>query len=307
MLLLLGSCMGDSMTGSGEEQDPLPSPIVPADGRLEAVTWNIEWFGSYSRGPSNELQQLENVARVMDSLRADLYAFQEIYSQEVLDDLLGRLSGYRGFVAPHVDWQQKMAFVYNTQAIDSVSSGAVMQGQSEYDWAGRLPLFFSFRYRYADHNIPVYAVVIHAKANTGDDADKKEAYERRVRAADSLFAYLQDQHPDARVLLLGDYNDDVDESIYNGQPTPYDEFTASTDYRVITGSLSQQGRSSYLPGGGTDLIDHIAASNELIDYYNTSSEQIFFDALDFIPDFESTTSDHLPVWATFDMRATKAL
>lgn len=270
---------------------------------LEAVTWNVNWYGSTSRGPENESLQTDNLAEVMDSLRADLYALQEVYSQPALDGLVKRLIGYRGFVAGHIQWDQKTAFVYNTAAIDSISSGAITEGQDTYDWAGRLPLYFRFNYTYQDISIPVYAVVIHGKANTGSEADRLEAYERRKRAAGSLYSFLQEYQPEAHILFMGDFNDDVDVSIYDGSsPSPYEDFAADqTYYKTVTRSISEEEQSSYVGGNYSDLIDHIIISDELFPSYVSSSEEIYFNALEFIQSYESTTSDHLPVWARFDV------
>lgn len=287
----------------------MKSEPVPADGILETVTWNIEWYGSLSRGPSNESLQTSNIVQVMDSLRADLYALQEIHSQNALNGILERLSGYKGFVADYSSGSQlHTAFIYNTAAIDSVSGGIITEGQDGFDWSsGRFPQFFSFNYTYQQTTLPIYAVVIHAKANTGSSADKEEAYHRRRRAADSLYTYLQNQKPEAHIILLGDFNDDVDVSIYDGSsPSPYEDFVNSTQFKALTKSISEEGKSSYIAGTYSDLIDHIVISDELFSIYRSSSEQIYFKAEEFIDNYVHTTSDHLPVWATFDIASEKA-
>ncbi len=309
-LMVLVSCRSNPLSEHEEPQkDPPKSDPVPADGRLEAVTWNIEWFGSDSRGPSDEELQASNVVQVMDSLQADLYALQEIESREALDRILNRLSGYSGFTADYAaGFQPNTAFIYNTNAIDSLSSAILTEGQDGYDWAsGRYPLMFSFNYHYQESTVEILAVVIHAKANIGNSTEKEEAYHRRRRAADSLYTYLQQQNPDDRIILLGDFNDDVDVSIYDGSsPSPYEDFEPSSSFEAITGSISAAGESSYIAGNYTDLIDHIVISNELFSLYNDSSEQIYHRAETFIENYVETTSDHLPVWATFDIAPAKS-
>ncbi|MDX1586166.1 MAG: hypothetical protein R3222_05460, partial [Balneolaceae bacterium] len=263
------------------------------------VTWNVTWYGSYSNGPDDELQQTKNILRIADSLKADLYGLQEVSSQQAVDSLTKYLTGYRGFVAEYIDYNQRLAFLYNTNTIDSLSSGAITTGQDEYDWAGRLPLYFSFNYNYQGNTTPIYAIVIHAKANTGSASDLEEAYNRRVRAAESLYTYLQSEKPDARIILLGDFNDDVDVSIYDdSSPSPYDDFVmAENSFRAVTESISDANQSSYIAGSYSDLIDHIIISDELFSSYTASSEEIYFEAETFIEDYVTTTSDHLPVWA----------
>lgn len=278
---------------------------VPADGILETVTWNLEWYGDgpSGNGPSDEQQQTKNILQVTDSLKADLYAFQEMYSQQALDDITKNMEGYRGFVAKHIDWIQKTAFVFNTNAIDSVSSGAISDGQSSNAWAGRYPLFFEFDYNYEGNSYPIYAIVIHAKA-----FDDQESYQRRKNAAEDLYNYLMEEKPEAHIIFLGDYNDDLDESIYQNEETPYLPFVENDEYfEPITKVLSEEGKSSTV--GYDDMIDHITMSNELYPFYMDGSAHVFqFDKEgDFIDDYGETTSDHYPVWAKFDLTTAKTV
>ena len=254
--------------------------------------------------------------RVVDSLDADLYAFQEISSQQALTELTSYMTDYEGLIAEHVNYNQKMAFVYNTNAIEVIESGYIsksdvrteFQDQWDYYWAnGRMPLFIDFRYLYPEKNVSeeFYGVIIHGKANT---SDYKESYQRRQKAAEGLYYFLQDHKPNANIIMLGDYNDDVDQSIYfekqNGekvyQETPYDEFVDDTgSFSVITKILSDSGESASVRY--KDIIDHITMSNELFDNLIDSSVAVYYAPKGYISDYRNTTSDHLPVWAKFDL------
>ena len=306
VIFLAASCDFEDVSGPNPEPDPDPDPdpppvdmtgTVPPDGILETVTWNIEWYGSNGNGPSNESLQTDNAIIVLDSLKADLYAFQEIRDQQALENLTGRMKGYRGFTAAEQPRTQHTAFVFNTNTIDSVSSGLITEGQSDFDWAsGRFPFFFSFNYSFEDITIPVYAVVIHSKA--GDD---QEDYQRRRRAAQSLYTFLTRNKPDANIVFLGDYNDDVDESIYQGNETPYQPFVEDEEnFFVVSRSISESGQSSTV--NFPDVVDHITVSNEMEDLYILGSEGAFVPTDDFIDNYGSTTSDHYPIKAEFDIR-----
>src|SRR5699024_2596423 len=120
---------------------------------------------------------------------ADLYAFQEISSQRALTALTSYMTAYEGLIPEHVNYNQKMAFVYNTNAIEVIESGYIsksdvrteFQDQWDYYWAnGRMPLFIDFRYLYPEKNVSeeFYGVIIHGKANTSDYKERSE--ERRV-------------------------------------------------------------------------------------------------------------------------------
>jgi endonuclease/exonuclease/phosphatase family metal-dependent hydrolase len=296
-----------------EEEEEIPeSDEVPPDPTLETVTWNLNWYGDGTygsgggNGPPDEQQQTQNIIQVTDSLKADLYAFQEVYGQEALNDITENMSGYRGFIADHISWIQKTAFVYNTNTIDSLSAGAITDGQNDNAWAGRFPLYFQFTYSFEESSYEFYAIVIHAKA-----FDDQESYQRRKTAAQDLYNYLINKKPDANIVFLGDYNDDVDESIYepnSGEPaeTPYQPFVANSDhFQVITEVLSNEGKSSTV--GYPDMIDHITMSNELYSLYVDESATVFQFDNNFIENFGETTSDHYPVWAKFDVTKSKSL
>ncbi|NGP88166.1 hypothetical protein G3569_07355 [Aliifodinibius halophilus] len=315
LLIFLNACGTEYEPPPQDDEDPKDqiesNEPVTADGTLETVTWNIKWYGDGDggNGPADELQQTKNILRVTDSLKADLYAFQEVYSQQAINDIAKKMKGYQGFVGDHIDWIQKTGFVYNTNAIDSISTDAITQGQSEHAWAGRLPLYFQFSYKNSDKEF--YAIVIHAKANIGDNAEEyEEAYNRRKQAAQDLYDYLQNEKPDANIILLGDYNDDVDQSIFyyakgDTAETPYKPFVSNNTFRVITKSLTEAGKSSTV--GYSDMIDHISMSNELYNFYIDQSTKVFqFDDA-FITNYGSSTSDHYPVWAKFDLTTSKSL
>lgn len=316
LFLIFAMACGTAYEPKEEPKEEIPvSDATPPDQTLETVTWNLEWFGDGTygngegRGPRNEFQQLKNILQVTDSLKADLYAFEEVHSQKALNDIASKMKGYSGFVADHINWIQKTAFVYNSETIDSLSAGAITNVRKEYQqdwdyyWAnGRLPLYFEFDYTYKNTTKEFYAIVIHGKANTGSDkAAKEESYQRRKKAAEGLYYYLQDHKPNANIIILGDYNDDVDVSIYDdSSETPYQMFVANEDaFRVISKTLSESNQASTV--GYPDMIDHITMSDELYPLYKDSSAAVFTAPEDFISNYGATTSDHFPVWAKFDV------
>lgn len=319
-LLFLNSCgtpyQPEEEQSEEEQAEEIPeTDEVAADATLETVTWNIEWYGSGFSGPSDFEQQTRNIVRVTDSLDADLYAFQEVHEQENLEKLTSKMKGYRGFIATHVGQSQKMAFAFNTNSIDSLDSGAITsedvrqeyRSQWDYNWAsGRTPMYFSFDYTFEGTTEQFYAVVIHGKANTGDnDQEYREAYERRKNAAEGLYHYLLDNHADDNIILLGDYNDDLDESIYydsSGEhaETPYLPFVNDdTNFDALSKKLSDSGESASV--NYEDIIDHITVSNELSDNHVQNSTAVYDAPLSYIESYGQTTSDHLPVWAKFDV------
>ncbi len=269
-----------------------------SDSTLDVVTWNIEWFGTDGNGPSNENLQLQNAAKVMHTLGSDLFALQEINGQPELDDLideLNTLSGsddYTGFVASHIDGAQRMAYVYDSSVIQLRALSSIIQGGSSFNWAQRLPYTMEFDYSYDGNNYSITAINIHAKAFS-DEA----SYNRRVSAAADLHDYLAANRAGETIIFLGDYNDDVDRSIYNDEQTPYIDFVIDlSNYKILSKALSDARRSSTTGFG--EMIDHITISDELFDFYVDGSVDLH-EPEDYIEDYDGTTSDHYPVYANF--------
>jgi hypothetical protein len=105
------------------------------------------------------------------------------------------------------------------------------------------------------------------------------------------------------VIIVGDFNDDVDVSITTGQPSTYADFIKDTlNYKTITKELSDAGKRS--TGGFTDMIDHIMVSNEMVGSYIAGSVGVADAATmnGFIGAYNATTTDHFPVWASFNVK-----
>ena len=266
-----------------------PGEEVSKDQTFEVATWNIEWFGSTSNGPNDEAEQMENVSRVIAEVDADLYAFQEVSNSSAFADLIAGLEGYGGFMA-NFSQTQKTAFIFKRATVDSLDSGLISSGMTYSNWAaGRYPLFFQFNATIDGQSREMYAYNIHAKAF--DDAD---SYNQRNNASQELKLYLDNNRPDANVILLGDYNDTIEGSITAGEDSPYTNFDADEEYSIITKSLEEKGFQSQASGS---FIDHIMVTSELVDEYIVATERV--ENTSYIGSYLSSTSDHYPIWTRF--------
>jgi hypothetical protein len=63
--------------------------------------------------------------------------------------------------------------------------------------------------------------VLHMKANTGSSSSKVKAYNRRYNAGVALKMYIDRLGSRNKGLVLGDWNDDFDQSILSGYATPF--------------------------------------------------------------------------------------
>ncbi|MBN1209015.1 MAG: hemagglutinin [Myxococcaceae bacterium] len=265
---------------------------------LQVGNWNIEWFGSPDAGPVNDQLQLDNVRTVITSTGADFWGMAEIVDVDHFNALNQSLPDYDGFVAndPRVTngssyysaWEQKLAVFYKSAGVNVLNAEVILTGNLN-DFAGRPPLRVDLRITRNGASVDLVAIVVHLKAF----ADLS-SYDRRVRAAGALKTYLDTTLPTARVIVLGDWNDDVDTSIAAGQPTPFKNFLdAPAEYTFLTQPLSSV--SSTVTH--SSFIDHQLVTNELASSYVSNSATVLRPS---ITDYGGTTSDHYPILSRFD-------
>ncbi|TWI79486.1 putative secreted protein (Por secretion system target) [Lacibacter cauensis] len=294
---------------------------------LEVVNWNVEWFGSVDNGPTNNDQQQQNVKTILSNLNADVYALAEVVSEERLAAIVSQMPGYTYAISnygSHTNTSanppsalasaQKLAFIYKTSVLSNVSTTALLsQGiNSAADltnpaynyWAsGRFPYMLSADVTLNCVTKPVKFILVHAKANTSPTT---ESYNRRKRGADTLHYILQQNYANDNIIILGDYNDDLDQSITAGfTTTSYSIFTNdAANFTPVTLPLSLAGKKSTV--SYNDVIDHVTVSNDLVTDYLPASAKILTDVTSLVSNYGSTTSDHYPVFSRYRFANTTA-
>jgi endonuclease/exonuclease/phosphatase family metal-dependent hydrolase len=289
--------------GGGGDDDPIAIPAQGEAATFDAATWNVEWFGDPGNGPADDEAQLRRVRDVINGSEIDLWAVQEIVDPADFASLLVRIPGYAGLLAnsPQVgdgpayynDFggnEQKVGLIYRIDAVEVISARIILP-ELDFAFAGRPPMEVRVRINTGGTPVEGVVIVLHAKASRD-----LESYERRRDAAQGLQAYLDAIWPDARVWVLGDFNDDVDTSIRSGQPSPYADLVAAPEWTFSTGVLSADGASSTV--GFDDVIDHHLVSDEVMAGFVEGSATVF--RLDqYIDAYGTTTSDHYPIVARY--------
>lgn len=308
LVALLSACGTPSQPegGTPQPEEPVLLP-VQAQGTAETLelgTWNLEWFGDPGNGPDDEEGQMERAAWVLSGLDVDLWAVQEVVDRSAFRALVDRLPGYAGLLAddPSVvdgpayyrDFagnELKVGLLYRSDLARVDSARVILTGQ-DHAFAGRPPVEVRLTVDRGGAEEVLYLVLLHAKA--GAEADDRA---RREAGARALKDYLDRVRPRDRVVVVGDFNDDVDASITPGAATPYLAFVQDpASYRFLTAGLSEQGVSStvFYP----DVIDHQLATDEMAaDYVDGSAAAVRADQ--WVPAYGETTSDHYPVVTRF--------
>ena len=309
--VLLLSCSLSLLLASSPALAQVPAVGTPE--MLEVATWNVEWFGSPSNGPSDDARQRQHVAEVIRSSEIDLWGLQEISNQAAFDALLHDLGdGFKGFRAASGN-SQSLAYVWRTDVIESRSIREVL---TEFDFATRPPYQLEATVTLPDTTLVVTFIAVHMKA-----FDDVQSYERRVEGARRLKNYLDfTTLSSAPVVVLGDFNDELTGSITPGRPSPYANFLSDpADYAFLTLPLDERGTGTWCGNStacsGSSTIDHLLLTDELFGAYVDGSAARFDDLLDAFDgtggacggEFVCTTSDHLPIYARFAFRSGTAV
>ncbi|GHA55584.1 hypothetical protein GCM10007389_03860 [Pontibacter akesuensis] len=299
---------------------------IPVAQTLDVMSWNMEFFGATQKdfGPNNELLQLQNAAELLDSIRADIIAVQEVSDENQLQQLVDMLPGYARICSDRYSYSfngedpnfpaQKLCFIYNTEVVTVVDERVLFEelydaaragqtdllnnypsGEASSFWSsGRLPYMVTVDATINGVTERIQLINIHAKSGSNNNDLARRAYDVQV-----LKDSLDTHYANANLILLGDYNDDVDASIGSGE-TVYQLFVQDIDYDVVTLSLSEAGLRSYITQ--ENVIDHITISDELYEEYIEGSERLII-PFSYIENYGNTTSDHLPVLVRFELTA----
>jgi hypothetical protein len=279
-------------------------------------------------GPTNEDLQQSNSVTVLGKLNADIIAAEEVSDIDRFKATVAAIPGSYSYICsdkfsyyfqdectqvptgnpPTVfgptKYAQKVCVIYNTATVTPVlaETKALLVGSSaRYDYpsgngwsSGRLPFLFVGDVTINGTTRRVHVVALHAKS--GDAADD---FNRRKQDFTDLKTLLDNQYPNANVVILGDYNDKSTTSIYTSSPvSSFNNFvTDGTNYNVITKPLEQQNCSTF--NSSASFIDHMIVSNDLSAGYIDNSTYVIQPFS--IPNYGNTTSDHNPIGARFDL------
>jgi len=303
--------------------------IDPAS-TLSVVDWNLNWFGTPEAGfgPADKALQEQNVGTILPTLHADIYALQEVVNDSALAAIVATMPGYAYVINNYGSYSnitgspqyplntvQKLAFVYNTAKIKNIHTDSLLSigvntaadvATTYYDdyAGGRYPYMLTADVSLSDNNggtitKSVRFINIHAKANT---APVLTAYARRKDGAHALDSLIKANYINDNVVVLGDFNDDLNQTITAGVNPPvtsYSSFTIddSALYSFPTKPLSPAGQHSDV--NYTSVIDNVILTSALANFYLPSSATVLSDVSGLVSKYGTTTTDHYPVFTQF--------
>ena len=302
---------------------------------LEVVNWNMEWFSTPDPapgfGPVNKALQRQNAQTILTNIGADLYALVEVVDTAALGNIVRTsMPGYSYIICnfgSHANpfetgatpptpmaFVQKEAFVYKTSVFSNIDTSSLLSvgvntaadlSNPNYNYwsSGRYPFMMTADVILDGITKKIRFIAVHAKANTSPTVT---AYDRRKNGAIALHDFLNTNYPSDNIVILGDYNDDLDSTITDGispRLSSYKVFTddaASFSSPTLT-SLSLTGKKTTV--AYNEVIDHVVVSNEMKPFFMNSSAAVLTDVSSLVTNYGSTTSDHYPVFTRYAFEA----
>jgi endonuclease/exonuclease/phosphatase family metal-dependent hydrolase len=268
-------------------------PSVGTAATFDVATWNIEDFDD------SDGAQYDNALAVIGQADIDLWALQEINSQFAFNNLIEDLgAGWEG-TWTNGSGPLGYGYIWRTDVVQDLQATTVLTDFS-YEFASRPPLLLRANITLPDTTVSNLRLLdIHAKC-----CSDSQSYQRRVAASVALKNYVdQLLTVDAEVMVLGDFNDELRNSIAGG-PSPYQNFRDDAeDYTFVSYPLDLANVPTFCSNQSCtagSTLDHILLTRTLVDDYEPSSIERFDELLEAFPQYVNETSDHLPVYARFD-------
>jgi endonuclease/exonuclease/phosphatase family metal-dependent hydrolase len=301
--LSLAGCEQPAAVAPRHAPQAFSPTVIPSQGTaatLDVGNWNLEWFGDPANGPTDDALQLQNVKDVISGSDLDVWGLEEVVDQTEWSSVKS-LPGYTGILASdagvtsgstyYTATEQKPALLWKTSVATLVSAKLICTA-NDFDFAGRPPLEVKLNVTLNGTTEQVVFIVLHMKAF--NDA---ASWQRRQNAAVALKTYLDVTYPTQKVMVVGDWNDDVDTSITAGEPTPFANFVGDPSrYTYPTKALTDAGVASTV--SYPDFIDHQLDTNEMYATYVPASAKVYrVDS--YIASYGTTTTDHYPVLSRY--------
>ncbi|PKK37527.1 hypothetical protein BWI96_06600 [Siphonobacter sp. SORGH_AS_0500] len=321
--------------------------------KLEVTNWNVEWLGNTQYGPTNETLQLNNVKTVLSNIGSDVFMLQEVCSYNAANPsdpstsfgaLIQGLNAtyptrqYAGECSSRYSYSevaspdpmgQRVCIIYRTDQITKVASRPLLTnasvtnyptGNNSQFWAsGRLPFLFQadVKLNSATEATRMNFIVLHAKS--GSDV---ASYDRRVYDYKVLYDSLQAQFASEKIIMAGDFNDDVDQSIAgsnqissikaflyaNPATTNIADTRPNANWSCLSRIFSTAGCASTV--SYSDYIDHAFVSNEIVSTNSggrTLASVVSVDGIyslrPSVSNYANTTTDHYPTFTQVSITA----
>jgi len=249
-----------------------PSLLVGGSSSLDLLTWNLEQF------PSNGDTTANFISSIIDTLNMDLMVFQEIGSESAFNEIIEGSSRWENIFSNEGSYS--LAAIYNTQTVSIEESYKILE-DDEYYFAYRPPQLIKIKW----NNKEVVIINTHFKCCDGSE-------DRRREASALLDDYISTNHPNDKVIILGDLNDNLIDEDNVFEPFNNASKYVFADYPLASACTSDNWSYPSYPSH----IDHILLSNEFSGYpFECNVQNIEYYYFNSFNDYKLYISDHRPV------------
>lgn len=270
-------------------------PKLGNDTTLDIATWNLEWFGDATsgNGPSDEVTQFNNVKNLLNQTEFDIIGVQEMSNDVAYSNLSTALASKYDTYISDINQTQKMAIYWRKSMFTLIPflTQTIISNQN-YAFASRPPLQVALQTIGGSKTDTIFVIVVHMKAFSD-----QSSYDRRSNASVYLKSYVEANLIGKKWLVVGDWNDDLNGSTFNSNPSPYKNFL-DAKYIFPSKELTDAGKKSY--AFSSVMLDHILQSKTLDSFYYSGSAKVFDNASTYVSNFSNNTSDHFPVYAAYN-------
>lgn len=223
---------------------------------FEIATMNLQGF------PKAGYPSVLAVRDLINRINPDVIALQEMSSETDFNNLLKELKGWGGRFYPVYNDVWNLAYIFKTSevTIDDSKTRLILTGDASA--FPRAP--FEIFVRHKILNISAYLINLHLKCCGGTDNE-----DRRRDASEKLDNYIKTTRAADPVIVLGDYNDDIDGDTY-GTNVFYNLVSSPSEYRFTDMSIAKGSLLWWSYPSWPSHIDHILVTNELFSRIDTA-------------------------------------
>ena len=222
---------------------------------FEIVTLNLGGF------PKDGYKSILVARDLIEKTDADVIALQEVTSEASFNSLLSELDGWQGRFYPELNADWNLAWLFKTSEVVIDDSKTRMILTDDYYAFPRAP--FEVYLKHKPTGRGAYFINLHLKCCGGSDNEQ-----RRRDAAEKLDAYIKSYRSTDPVVILGDFNDEIDGDSYDSNVF-YSFISAPSEYLFTDMDIARGSILWWSYPSWPSHIDHILVTNELFQYIDT--------------------------------------
>ncbi len=241
---------------------------------FDILSWNIKTF------PLQGDITVNQVSEIILKEDADLIALQEMSSQADFDLLVQKLPGWTGEISLFSDLN--LAFLYKTNEVNLIGDPVTLF-ENNNDAFPRPPLQITAEHYNGQR---IFLINVHLKCCSG-----VENKNRRRQASIALKTYIDERLPYEKVIVLGDFNDEIIAKD-SAENVFYNFSFDSLNYQFSDQQIAIGDPIFWSYPSWPSHVDHILITNELFGD-EISTHTLAYDFCD--SSYSSYISDHRPL------------